>query len=110
MSVLLAAGGLVATAAGAIIYGAFAAPPRPSETPTVDTAPRPDPDEEWARETTAEFRAIRADLADTAVDEHREWHGWRKPRTRRERLKLQLRVAQLRRRSGWTDHLAGRLP
>jgi len=110
MSVLLAAGGLAAVAAGTVAVAGLLAPPRPAELPTVDTVRRPNSDEEWARESTQEFRAIRADLATTAVDEHRSWHGWRKPRNRSERLKLQLRVAQLRRRSGWTDHLAGRLP
>jgi len=107
MSVLLAAGGLAATAAGAIIYGAVTAPPRPSETPTVDTAPRPDPDEEWALETTSEFRAIRADLDATGAFERLRLTG--APLDPLSRLKAELAWRRRRRLAGWTDHVRGRL-
>lgn len=100
---------LAALAAATVVTAALTAPPRPAELPTVDTAPRPDPDESWARETTAEFRAIRADLVATATEEHR--------RMRRQRrldglaaLKRELVLLHKLRQAGWREHLSGRLP
>lgn len=92
--------GLAAVTFGTVVVAAMLAPPRPAELPTVDTVPRRDPDEEWARETTAELRAIRADLAATATEEHR--------RMRRQRrldglaaLKWKLVLQHRLRQAGW---------
>ena len=92
--------GLVAVTVGTVVVACLLAPPRPTELPTVDTVRRPNPDEEWARETTAEFRAIRADLRATATEEHR--------RMRRQRrldglaaLKWELVLQHRLRQAGW---------
>ena len=92
--------GITVLAAATVVTAALTAPPRPAELPTVDTVPRRDPDEGWARETTAELRAIRADLAATATEEHR--------RMRRQRrldglaaLKWKLVLQHRLRQAGW---------
>lgn len=103
--------GITALAAATVMTAAFTAPPRPDELPTVDTVRRPDADEEWARETTAELRAIRADLAASARFEHRVLRGLRgggfDPLTW---LKAELVQRRAWRAAGWTEHLRGRLP
>lgn len=92
--------GLAAVTVGAVVVACLLAPPRPTELPTVDTVRRPNADEEWARETTAELRAIRADLRATATEEHR--------RMRRRRrldglaaLKWELALRRALRAAGW---------
>lgn len=103
--------GLTAVTAGTVVVAAMFAPPRPAELPTVDTVRRPDADEEWARESTQEFRAIRADLAASARFEHRVLRGLRgggfDPLTW---LKAELVQRRAWRAAGWREHLRGRLP
>ena len=97
--------GLAAAAAGTVVVAGLLAPPRPAELPTVDTVPRRDPDEEWAREATAEFRAIRADLDATGAFERLRLTG--APLDPRSRLKAELQWRRRRRLAGW-DHPARR--
>lgn len=98
---------LAAFAAVTVVTAACTAPSRPAELPTVDTVRRDDPDEEWARETTAEFRAIRADLEETGAFEWLRLTG--APMDPHSRLKAELTWRRRRRLAGWTDHVRGRL-
>lgn len=102
--------GLAAVAAGTVAVAGLLAPPRPAELPAVDTVPRPDSDEEWARESTQEFRAIRADLAASARFEHRTLRGFSGAFDRLSWLKAELVQRRAWRAAGWTEHLRGRLP
>ena len=104
--------GLAAVTVGTVTVGTVAvaallAPPRPAELPTVDTVRRPDSDEEWARESTQEFRAIRADLDATGAFERLRLTG--APLDPHSRLKAELAWRRRRRLAGWTDHVRGRL-
>ena len=99
--------GLAAVAAGTVAVAGLLAPPRPAELPAVDTVPRPDSDEEWARESTQEFRAIRADLDATGAFERLRLTG--APLDPLSRLKAELAWRRRRRLAGWTDHVRGRL-
>src|SRR5690606_30297291 len=102
--------GLTAVTAGTVAVAALLAPPRPTELPTVDTVRRPDADEEWARESTQEFRAIRADLAASARFENGTWRGFSGAFDRLSWLKAELVQRRSWRAAGWTEHLRGRLP
>src|SRR5690606_37505757 len=90
---------LAAFAAVTVVAAAFTAPPRPAEMPTVDTVRRGAPDEEWARETTAEFRAIRADLEETGAFEWLRLTG--ASLDPHSRLKAELTWRRRRRLAGW---------
>lgn len=100
--------GITALAAATVMTAALTAPPRPAELPTVDTVRRPNADEEWARETTAELLAIRADLEATGAFERLRLTG--APLDPHSRLKAELKWRRQRRLAGWTDRVRRRLP
>lgn len=107
---MTAALALASLAAATVVVAALTAPAKPDTLPTADSVRQTDPDEEWARETTQELRAIRADLAATAVEEHRRMRRRRAGAGGLAALKRELALRRRLRQAGWREHLAGRLP